>query len=269
MLLIAKGIATVWKRKWRNVVNRTLGAQKLKVRNDSHVPLAFFGTSMLGLLFLALLTFSSSTNTMQMQKQLIVSIFWIICIAGIAAGISPTRCSRIFQHQKTQRMVNKEKGTNTDNVTITFKGHHPTCGSFAAHVIHFGDKIYCAGCTGLMVGAVISLVCSLLYVLSEANMKETSMFLFWVGFAGVACGLFQYVSFAKKASIHFFFDAFFVTGAFLLLLAVNEISNNFVLGLYLLMLILYWIIARIMLSRWEHRRLCSTCSLRTCASFLN
>jgi len=200
---------------------------------------------------------------MQMQKQLTVSIFWVICIAGIVAAVSPTRCSKIFQHQKA---VDKGKGTNTDNAMIAFKGHHPACGSFTSHVIHFGDKVYCAGCTGLMIGAVISLVGSFWYVFSEVSLREANVFLFWSGFAGVACGLFQYVSFAKKASIHLFFDAFFVIGAFLLMVAVNEISDNFVLELYLLILILFWIIARIMLSRGEHRRICSTCSIRGCAS---
>lgn len=157
------------------------------------------------------------------------------------------------------------KQTNTKETTIMFKGHHPTCGNFSSHLLQFGSKIYCAGCTGLVVGAIISLVVSLLYFFTGLGVGEAGMLIFWLGFIGVACGLLQYNLFTNRGVVHFFLNTIFVLGAFLLLVGVNEVNGNFVLDSYLLTLIVYWIIARIMLSQLEHKKICATCSLKSCS----
>ena len=96
------------------------------------------------------------------------------------------------------------------------------------------------------------------------------MLIFWLGFIGVACGLLQYnLSNVNRGPVHFFLNVIFVLGAFLLLVGVNEISGSSFLGVYLLTLIVYWIMARITLSQLEHRKICATCNSKLCSFSLS
>lgn len=201
------------------------------------------------------------------RKPLTVSTFATICLLGITAGISPSRCPRTPHFRGRNKNSYKTEQTDSGVTTISFEGHHPTCGKFSAHVLQLGGKTYCAGCTGLATGAIISLLGSFLY-LGGFNVGELSMLVFWLGFVGVTCGLLQYHIFGvKRGMVHFLLNVVFVLGAFLLLVGVNEINSNFVLDLYLLTLIVYWIITRITLSQLEHKKICVTCGLKSC-SFL-
>lgn len=149
--------------------------------------------------------------------------------------------------------------------TVTFEGHHPSCGKFAAHVLRLGDKKHCAGCTGLVVGATISLLGTLIYLSLGVFPEETAVLVFWLGFAGVALGLLQYNVFNIGGSlVHMFLNVAFVTGAFLLLIGIEEITSNPLLEVYFVALTLYWILTRILLSQQEHRKICAACGLESC-----
>ena len=226
--------------------------------------------SLFGLCLLATLTFNIPISMMAppLPKQLTGSIFGAICIMGIIVGISPSSCSRIIHFRKRNTSSYKTKPTITET-TITFEGHHPTCGNFSVHVIRFGNKRYCAGCAGLVTGATMSLIGSLLYF-AGLHVGEAGMLIFWLGFIGVACGLLQYnLSNVNRGPVHFFLNVIFVLGAFLLLVGVNEISGSSFLGVYLLTLIVYWIMARITLSQLEHRKICATCNSKLCSFSLS
>jgi membrane-bound ClpP family serine protease len=150
---------------------------------------------------------------------------------------------------------------------MRFVGHHPTCENFSAHILQFGSKIYCAGCTGLVLGAIISLLGILLYSFHDYNFGGNAALIFWVGFISVVCGLLQYhIPNGNSGLVHFFLNVTFVLGAFLLLVGVNNITSNFILEVYLLALTTYWIIARIIFSQIEHRKICATC-LQSCSYF--
>lgn len=228
----------------------------------------FIGVSLFGLCILAMLTFSIPVSVMSfpLQKQLTGSIFTVICLLGITAGVSPSGCSRILHFRRSKSNASyKARQTGTGETRIRLEGHHPTCGKFSAHVFQVGGKNYCAGCTGLVVGAIISVLGSLMYFFAGFQVGEAGIFVFWLGFLGVACGLLQYNLFnLNRGSVHLFLNIIFVLGAFLLLVGVNEITNNFVLEIYLLGLIVYWIITRVMLSKREHEKICATCGLKSC-----
>jgi len=224
---------------------------------------------MFGLCLLAVLTSNIPIYAVKfpLQRQLTGSIFAAICLLGITAGVSPSRCSRMLHFKRSQNKNSyKTKKTSTGEATIRFEGHHPTCGNFSAHVLKLGSKTYCAGCTGLVMGAIISLLGSFLYFFAGFHVGETGMPVFWLGFVGVACGLLQYNLFnVNRGAVHLFLNVIFVLGAFLLLIGLNQINGNFVLNFYLLILIVYWIITRIMLSQREHKNICATCGLKSCS----
>ncbi|MFB0523336.1 MAG: restriction endonuclease [Candidatus Bathyarchaeia archaeon] len=228
----------------------------------------FIGVSLLGLCLLAVLTFSIpiSATSFPLQKQLTGSIFTAICLLGITAGVYPSRCSRMLHFRRDQSDASyKTNQAGTRKTTIRFEGHHPTCGNFSAHVLQLGSKTYCAGCTGLVAGAIISVLGSFMYFFAGLQVGGAGILVFSLGFLGVACGLLQYnLLNANRGAVHLSLNVTFVVGAFLLLVGVNEMTSNFILELYLLSLTVYWIITRVMLSNREHEKICATCGLKSC-----
>jgi len=232
----------------------------------------YLAISLLGLGLLAILTFNQTVpkTDFTWQKPLVGSIFSVICIFGIIVGLSPSSCSQIT-HFKTAERRNSHiaKRSNNEETSIAFRGHHPICGNFASHVLSFGNRILCAGCTGLVTGAVLSLTGSLLYFFIGFSIGEFGVLVFWLGFLGVLCGLLQYKLPISNSYMHFILNVIFVLGVFLLLVGVNSANESLTLDLYFLALSVYWILTRIELSRAEHRKKCISCSLKTCSLSFN
>jgi hypothetical protein len=223
--------------------------------------------SLLGLGLLAVLTFNQTVpeTDFTWQMPLSGSIFCAVCILGILAGLSPRRCSHIAHFEAAERSsFYAVKRSNGEENSTAYKGHHPTCGNFSSHVLSFGDKTFCSGCTGLVLGAIFSLAGSFLYFFVGFQIGQVGVPLFWLGFFGVLCGLLQYELPTSNSFMHFTLNVTFVLGAFFLLVGVDNINRSLTLNLYLLALIVYWITTRIMLSRVEHRNKCSNCSLKPC-----
>ncbi len=228
--------------------------------------LFFLGISVFSLTILSILTFRFSTMIIHFpfQKEIIGSIFIIICLLGILIGVFPSKCLGIL-HFRTSNVVSRKKEQNVLKKSGgKFSGHHPTCHHFNSHVLHLKNETFCAGCTGLVIGAIISFFGSLLYFFLDFYVQY-DVLVFSLGFFGVFCGLLQY-RLPKKDSnkIHFFLNIIFVVGAFLLLIGVDKITSSFFLELYLLIIILFWIITRIMLSQVEHKKICAICDLKKC-----
>jgi len=228
----------------------------------------YIGVSLFSLGVLAILTFNLSTSviTFPLQKQLTGSIFITICFIGILVGVFPSRCLKKIHFRSQNKNSRETEHASSQMTTVKFNGHHPTCGNFSAHVLQISGKMYCAGCIGLVIGAIISLFGSLLYFLLEFNAGEIGILIFWLGFTGVFFGILQYNIFnGDRSVVHSIFNVMFVLGAFLLLIGVHEITSNFLLELYLLIIIIYWIMTRIMLSQLEHRKICTICDLKSCS----
>jgi len=234
-----------------------------RVRN---VQVVFYSISLLSLSILAALALTTQPGSVQVQKEAIGSAFGAICILGIVAGISPSRCNQLFMHVQTKEIGHKERENTTREKTgISFIGHHPNCGSFSSHVIQIGGRIYCAGCVGLVVGASIALVGTVCYVVLQSLSAQLVPVIFWSGLAGVTIGLLQYELFINKAALHFLLNVIFVVGAFLLLVGVSEMNGSLSLGTYFLLVILFLINVRSTLSRLEHEKNCAICSVEDCS----
>jgi len=199
------------------------------------------------------------------EKQLTGALFGAICLFGMTAGLSPSRCSRILHFKKAanDRSLMTEE-TKTRATATAFQGHHPACGNFSVHIVRFGGRTYCAGCMGLVTGAALALSGSFLYFFLGLHVGEVGILAFWSGMIGVACGLLQYNRFVRRSVVHFLLNVAFVLGTFLLLIGVAEVNGNLLLDSYLLALIVYWILTRTMLSRFEHERICAACGLKQC-----
>lgn len=194
--------------------------------------------------------------------------FSIICVLGIMAGISPSRCSRpCHSTKKPQSKSTNSSYTTPPKIPTGKQGHHPTCNHYTGHIIKVKGRVYCAGCSGLVTGAFLSLVGTVLYFFLAIPLYYPHFF-FWLGFVMVVLGLLQHPFYLllkiQHGLIRVIMNIFFVVGSFLLLAGIAELTNNLVIEIYLLLLILYWIFTRIIMSKWTHRRICNQCDLTGC-----
>jgi hypothetical protein len=141
-------------------------------------------------------------------------------------------------------------------ISATSKGHHPDCSEFSSHVIHIGGYTICAACTGLLLGAVIAFTATVFFLFDELPMGKTSFPAILIGVIGLVLGFFQL---KFKGIIRSTLNVFFVFGAFLILVGIDELVKSLIVDLFLTVLIVFWLSTRIRLSEWDHIRTCSNC----------
>jgi hypothetical protein len=197
------------------------------------------------------------------RKPIVGSIFGSICVLGILAAFFPKNCSGVFDFRKEIKgggsYLNPFASHGTSSMV---RGHHPDCESFSTHVFRIGNRAFCTACTGLLLGGLSALAGTMLYFFSNWHIGQGSSLFVWVGILGVGFGLFQ---FKFRGIARLFLNAFFVFGAFLILIGVDELARSLTVDLFLVALILFWLFTRISLSQWDHRRICYACKLAVCA----
>jgi len=201
------------------------------------------------------------------RKPLVGSIFGLICILGILAVLFPQACSKTIGlkggGERAPHVLNRP--INSGEKKLTLRGHHPECGHFSAHVFQMGDKSLCAGCTGFLLGGLTAFVGTVLYFFGNLHVGQNGLLLSWVGSAGVVLGLLQFSLFnIPWSSVRLFVNAFFAFGTFLVLIGIDEIAQNVFMDLFLVILSVFWLFTRILLSRWDHERICRICDVKAC-----
>jgi hypothetical protein len=116
----------------------------------------------------------------------------------------------------------------------------------------------------MIIGALISLFGTVFYQFINFDFW-IAVIIFWIGILIIGYSLLQSIFFgAKSVSARLFFNITFVLGTFFILIGVSEIGGSLVLYGYLFSLIIYWILTRIILSRWKHRKICASCKVKSC-----
>jgi protein-S-isoprenylcysteine O-methyltransferase Ste14 len=169
-------------------------------------------------------------------------LFSAICVLGIIAGISPKWCSFGMSSERRGR----------DDVG----GHHPNCGHFPGHVVVLGNRIFCAGCSGLILGAVLALI-----GLSLEIYPLTILDGFWFGVLLVGLGLSQHFIDLSSGFIHLTLNSLFVVGAWAMFMAIQFMNLSFLVTVYFLIVTIFWIYARIRASQWTHVGVCKDCGV--------
>jgi hypothetical protein len=192
---------------------------------------------------------------------------------GILAVFFPNECSRVFDVGKKEKRGNRFHGFKrgvavSENDFSALHGHHPMCGHFSSHVFRVGGKIFCATCSGLLLGALIVLVGVVSYFFGNLQTGPRAFSLVWVGIIGVIFGLFQspLLDF-NRSFVRVFSSALLAIGSFLILIGIDWLARDFFLDVFLVFLTFFWLMTRISLSQWEHEKACSTCSSEFCDFF--
>ncbi len=226
-------------------------------------PALCLGLSLIGLILLAVLTFSPTRGGMSppYQRQLIGSVFLAICFVGGAAGVYPSKVSSML-HSRASGINPQEEPTEQAD-SLAFRGHHPPCEGFSSHILSFRGRAYCAGCAGLVAGAAISISVGIPYFFWGLQVGSQEA-LFWVGFVFVILGLFQHRIDLDDPVVHFLLNVVFVVGPLLLLMAVDGMIDDLLVDSYLLGLVIFLIATRILLSQTDHVKTCSNCGVESC-----
>ena len=208
------------------------------------------GVSIFGLLIMLMLAFNPPIihENFFWRKPLVGSIFSLVCVLGIFAALFPKHCSQVSQLRRGNIHLTSHLANSTS--------HHPDCGEFLAHVIRIGKRTFCAACTGLLLGTLIALVGTGFYFFCGWHFEEVSFPVVLVGVIGVVLGFLQ---FKFRSFVRSMLNAFFVIGAFLALVGIDELAESLFIDLLLTAFIVFWILTRIQFSQWDHWRICSSC----------
>ena len=228
---------------------------------------AFTASSLICLILIAWLTVSYKPAGTVLPKQVVIIVFMGICLLGGLAALLPSKCSKLTLHkQLDDKNQLKKVGTiQDDQKAIVYEGHHPSCGKFIPHVLKIRNKAYCAGCSGLLTGALIAIFGSLAYAVNVFAVHAGGIFVFWFGFSAVLLGLLQYAKPLMSVSwVHFILNVLLVVGSFFILIGVIETNGTVLVEMYFLVTTMYWILARIVLSDLEHQRICKMCASSLC-----
>jgi len=191
------------------------------------------------------------------RKPLIGSIFTLICISGIIAGLSPQHCTHTFRSLRTKKTPSSDNNSSvSQKMSIAFKGHHPDCRGYSNHVIRVNEHVLCAACIGLLLGAFTALAGTFAYFVGGWKLGQASLPALLLGQAGIFFGLVQ-IKFRGYSRL--IVNGFFVLAAFLTLVGIDELAENVFIDLYVLALIVFWLMTRILISQWDYWKICQTC----------
>jgi len=229
--------------------------------------------SFFGLVLAGLLIISPPVSQVDYiwRKPLVGSVFALICALGSLAAVFPNACLRGFGS------VNKEsesglihfgfrtRGSDSVSDSGVLRGHHPTCGVFSSHVFRVGGKVFCATCSGLFLGGLLSLVGVVAYSFGGVTLRGGALLVGFVGLTAVGVGLLQSVLIKVPRSLVRALSGFMLAvGAFSVLVAVDTLVQDLSLDVFVVLLTLLWLMTRVSLSRWEHDGMCSKCDLVSC-----
>lgn len=180
------------------------------------------------------------------------AFFSSLCILGATATLFPHLCSN---------STHSYEDLDTSRFTIVYgvrlvHGHHPTCGRFKDHEFTLQGKTFCAGCTGLFIGAVTALSVTTLHF-SYTYFPHS--FSGYIGLGCVVLGLVYALMLKMRMSLlSLAFNALLILGFALILVTVDGLGS---LGFDLIVigLCVFWMLTRIQLSHWSHDVICGGC----------
>ena len=225
--------------------------------------------SLTGLILASILLFYTPVSEdFPWRRPIVSSIYALICILGAVAVFFPKNCSRIIRSKRLETTPTKpQKTPQIDGIRTTsflgFKlthGHHPNCQGFSDHEFRIGRKTYCAGCAGLLIGALTSLVTVSAYFMSQVQLDKVAIHLVGFGFITVLTGLMTPIFIAGRSAIRLATNTFLILGMSSILVGADTLLRNIQIDLYLIALDILWLTTRISLSQLNHERICANCT---------
>ena len=212
------------------------------------VAVSIFGLALVPLL---LLQPNLQADQSTFRRPLVGAIYCLVCIVGVVAVFYPGKCRMMFQKPN----VSTDK-KNPSASAVQYKGHHPDCQEFSANRITIRGSVFCAACSGLLVGAIAAIVGAVLFSLGFIDFGTGSLWVLAVGEVLMLVGLAQI---KMRGYIKMVMNALFVVGSWISLVGVDLIGESLQIDAYVLGLIVFMLWFRILLSEWNNKRICLAC----------
>jgi hypothetical protein len=116
-------------------------------------------------------------------------------------------------------------------------------------------------CIGLLIGGISALIVSFFYFFGGTQFTGYSMLLVLLGSLGVGIGLFQ---FKFRSFVRLLMNVIFVLGALMVLIGIDMIVYSLFFDFFVICLIVFWLLTRILLSQLDHKIICSSCGVENC-----
>jgi len=228
------------------------------------VCVSFFGLALA--LFFVVTSPLAAQDSFALRKPVVGSTLDVVCVLGVFAVLYPESCAGIAGLKKQGAPVHNFSETRGR----TLRGHHVVCVPYSTHVMHVGNRLFCATCSGLLVGAIIVLVCIGLFFFGNLSVGGNPFMLVSVGVAGVIAGLLYPVVPVRfqRGFTRFLVGILLAVGSFLIVAGVEETAGSLSLDFFFVALSVLWLATKMSLSQWEHRRICAQCSLGSCSAKL-
>jgi uncharacterized membrane protein len=188
------------------------------------------------------------------RKPIIGSTFALVCFLGIVLALSPRKCSETVGHHRKMKITTSS--SQTSNSAVVTRGHHYDCGKFSSHTMQVDGHVVCAACTGLFLGALGALFGTVLYFFVGRELPQIGFLPVLIGVAAMILGFLQLKSRGFARSL---LNMGFVLGAYLILAGIDELAGSLLVDLFSIALIVFWLFTRILLSQWDHWRICKAC----------
>ena len=188
-------------------------------------------------------------------KPLIGALYAGICIMGISAIFYPKKCEKTFMFKKhSELQLLGDQAVLTDK--MRFRGHHPDCDGFSANRITVQKFTLCSACTGLLFGALLALSGTLLYFFAGFVPIIADPRTLLVGYAGMLLGLVQFIF---RGYMKVIVNALFVVGSSVTLITADSLGKSLLIDLYVVGIIVFFLLTRILISEWRNKRICARC----------
>ena len=241
------------------------------VKQDLY-PLFLMSVSLFGLFLVGMLALNPpvADEDLFWRKPVIGSIFGSICMLGMLAALFPKGCSGTSHFEKEEMPANRydkppQSSFGSVRIYPNILGHHPDCGNFSTHMFQIKKKTFCTSCIGLLLGALITLAGTILYFFNNWQISHKSLLVVSVGIFGTGFGLLQFPLFKnRRGFLRFFWNVYFVLGTFFILIGIDTLTRSVAIDMFLILLTVFWLFARISLSQWDHKRICHACNVAKC-----
>jgi len=189
-------------------------------------------------------------------KLLIGAIFIASCIFGITFAIFPNWFKQVARHQYLNTKIQSSQENERK-----FLGHHPDCEVFRNHRIEINNNYLCAGCFGLFLGALISIILMIVYIGVVQDLTSGIAFGFIVvGYATISLAYLEIMLTRRKVVLHIVSNASIMIAFLLIVIGMLEVTGNEIAGLLSIFFSFLWIDTRIRISKWSHSIDCANCS---------
>jgi hypothetical protein len=211
--------------------------------------------SVLGVAIIPLILFQSAKFEVNFPNGsfLVGSLYSLVCLFGIVAVYYPKKCQNKFAFKENVALENNLRDKGSD---LAFKGHHPNCRKFDGNRIKICGVVLCSACSGLLLGAILALIGTVLYFFFGTTFPSADLRILLGGSVATLLGLAQFVF---RSYLKLIVNSLFVVGSLLMLISTDSIGGNLLIDFYVLGLIVFLLLTRIMLSEWNNRKTCCKC----------